>query len=196
MQTPAAGSGTPSSRSATSVATVRPPPAESPATTRLAGGRPRGGGPRDAAAAASSAAGDRGPGGARGAGGGGGRGRRGVGGDERPRGGRARDRRGKRRGRAGGADDVAAPVEVEDDDVRARRRWREPLGGGDRRRHALDGDVGGDGERALGALVLGALRRERQRLPRREARGGSEGRGDAARCYCRPPPPLARPLPH
>src|SRR2546426_10612873 len=97
--------------------------------------------------------------------------------------------------RARRADDVAAPVEVEDDDVRARRRWREPLGGGDRRRHALDGDVGGGGGRALGALGLGALLRERQRLPRRGLREGSEGRVAAAWCHVRPPPPPAPPIP-
>src|SRR2546422_4649777 len=65
MQTPAAGSGTPSSRSATSVATVRPPPAESPATTRLAGACPRARSHPYAATAASSAAGNRGAGGRR-----------------------------------------------------------------------------------------------------------------------------------
>src|SRR5207253_2557403 len=80
-----------------------------------------------------------------------------------------------------------APVEVEDDDVDARRRRREPLGGGDRRRHALDGDVGGDGERALGALVLRAVLRERQRLRRRELCEVSEDGVDAAPGHGVPP---------
>src|SRR2546425_9821333 len=97
--------------------------------------------------------------------------------------------------RARRADDVAAPVEVEDDDVRARRRWREPLGGGDRRRHALDGDVGGGGGRALGALVLGAPLRERQRTLRRGVREGREDPVDAAGWPVGAPTPAPRGIP-
>ena len=111
--------------------------------------------------------------------------------DERPGAGGAGQCRGEMAVRAGRADDVAAAVEVEQDDVVPRRGRHEPLRGRDGRGHVPDGHLRRDRERALGALVLRPLLRERQRPRRRELRQVGEDGFDAMLGHVGPP--IARP---
>ena len=101
MQTPPAGSGTRASRRASSVATVSPPPAESPAITMRSGAMAWSSSQRYAAVASSTAAGI------------GVLGRQAVVEQERAGPGGARDGGGQVTVRARGADDVAAAVQIE-----------------------------------------------------------------------------------
>ena len=153
MHTPAAGRGRWASRSASSVATVRPPPAESPATAMCSAAN---------ALVEKPAIGGHGVLDRR---------RKGMLGRQAVV---EQERVGARRARDGGRemamgarrpDHVAAAVEVEHDMPRSRRRRAQPFRGRRARGHALDLDVGRDWGRPSPRARTGRGARRRSASP-------------------------------